>query len=473
MDRAGRITLPRVGPVAVAGAQAQALDGLLRARLERVFKGFELSAAVTDVMPVRVHLSGFVERPGDYVVPGLSTISSALAQAQGPAAGGSYRRIQLLRQGAPAISFDLYDILRDGNRRNDQLLQPDDVLNVLPAGPQVAVLGSVNRVAVFEFLPGETVADALALAGGFSSVADTATVLVERLRERAGLGAVALAMPQDSRTPLADGDLLRVRSQAAAAVASQWKNKRVLVEGEVRQPGEYLLPASATLADAIAAAGGASPSAFLFGATLRRESVRITQEQNYDRALREMELALTRNASSRSGSGSNDERAADTEASIRQTIARLRSSRPEGRMLLDVGPQAQALPAIALEDGDQLVLPAANQSVGVFGSVYNTGSFSHDSGRSLGHYIQRAGGPTAGADYGAAFVVRANGSVLSAAQGGFWSRSRDFETLPALPGDTVFVPEDLFRGTWVQGAKDWTQILYQLGVGLAALRTIR
>jgi hypothetical protein len=70
-------------------------------------------------------------------------------------------------------------------------------------------------------------------------------------------------------------------------------------------------------------------------------------------------------------------------------------------------------------------------------------------------------------------VVRANGSVLSARQGGGWLRTRQFESQPALPGDTVFVPEELFRGSFVQGAKDWTQILYQFGVGLAALRTLR
>jgi hypothetical protein len=70
-------------------------------------------------------------------------------------------------------------------------------------------------------------------------------------------------------------------------------------------------------------------------------------------------------------------------------------------------------------------------------------------------------------------VVRANGSVLSASQGSWWSRTREFEGQPALPGDTVFVPEEVARGTFVQGAKDWTQILYQLGVGLAALRTVR
>jgi len=111
--------------------------------------------------------------------------------------------------------------------------------------------------------------------------------------------------------------------------------------------------------------------------------------------------------------------------------------------------------------------------VGVFGSVFNAGSFMHAAGRQLGDYIQRAGGPTGGADYGAAFVIRANGSVLSASQGSWWSRTRNFEAQPALPGDTVFVPEEVFRGTFVQGAKDWTQVLYQLGVGLAGLRAVR
>jgi protein involved in polysaccharide export with SLBB domain len=127
------------------------------------------------------------------------------------------------------------------------------------------------------------------------------------------------------------------------------------------------------------------------------------------------------------------------------------------------------LPAVALEDGDRIRLPAITQSVGVFGSVYNAGSFIHDVGSTLGQYVQRAGGPKTSAEYDAAFVVRANGSVLSASQNSGWGRTRQFDSQPALPGDTVFVPEEAARVTWVQGAKDWTQILYQLGVGMAAL----
>ena len=470
IDRAGRLTVPRVGPVPLAGVTAAEVEALLRARLERVFRNFDLSVAVTDVSPLRVHLTGFVERPGDYVVPGLSTISQALALAQGPSAGGSWRRIRLVRNERLEAVFDLYALLAEGSRRNDRLLQPGDVLHVEAVGPQAALLGSVNRVAVFEFQAGETVADLLRLGGGFSTVADRTRLTIERLRDRSGIGAMQVDLPREASLPLLDGDILRATSQVEAALPAQPRNKRVRVDGEVRRPGDYLLPPQATLADALAAAGGATPEAYLFGSELRRDSVRFTQEQNYARALQELEADVERAAAARAG---RDENAAVGEAAGRQLLARLRSRAPEGRMVLDLTPDATELPPLALEDRDQLRVPARSRSIGVFGSVINAGSFVHDGRKLLGDYIQRAGGPTAGADYRATFVVRANGSVVSARQGGWWSGAARFEAEPALPGDTVFVPQQVDRVGWVQGAKDWTQILYQFGLGIAALLAIR
>jgi protein involved in polysaccharide export with SLBB domain len=470
VDRAGRIVLPRVGPVQVEGVAAADLTALLRARLERVFRGFEISVAVRDVGPVRVQVTGFVEQPGDRVLPGLSAISQALQRISVLPGGGSLRKVRLNRGGKPIASFDLYALLAEGERRDDRWLLGGDVLHFEAIGPQAAVLGSVNRPAVFEFLPGQTLADVLKLAGGFSSVADRAVLQLERMGDRTGRGVVRLEWPRDAALPMADGDLVRVLSQVEAARPTQLRSKRVRVEGEVLRPGDHVLPADATLADAVAAAGGTTEAAFIFGTELRRERVRQLQETNYLRALQELEAEVTRLATTR---GAGNESPAAQESALRQLLARMRARRPEGRLVLDVAPTAQALPRLALEDGDLVHVPPRSQSVGVFGSVFNAGSFVHDGGRTLGDYLARAGGPTDAAEANSVFVVRANGSVASARQGGYWQGRSRFEAETALPGDTVFVPERLDRVTFVQGAKDWTQILYQLGVGLAALLTIR
>jgi hypothetical protein len=46
-----------------------------------------------------------------------------------------------------------------------------------------------------------------------------------------------------------------------------------------------------------------------------------------------------------------------------------------------------------------------------------------------------------------------------------------------MPGDTVVVPAKLDRRTnwtkFVTGLKDWTQVLYQLGLGVAAWEVLK
>ena len=131
-------------------------------------------------------------------------------------------------------------------------------------------------------------------------------------------------------------------------------------------------------------------------------------------------------------------------------------------------------PNLVLEDGDRLYIPPRPTTVGVFGSVFNGGSYLYANSRSLDEYLNLAGGPTRGADQASVFVVRANGSVVASPQGKSWFNSKqDLAGVNALPGDTVFVPEEINKTTFVQDAKDWTQILYQFGLGIAGLLAIR
>lgn len=475
VDRAGRITLPRVGTVQVAGVRHADLPSVIERRVARVFRDFQLSATVGQIRGVRIFVTGFVVKPGAYTVSNLSTVVTALMRAGGPSSAGSFRTVELRRGSAKLASFDLYDLLLKGDRSGDMILQGGDVVHVGPVGVQVGVIGSVNKPAVIELKPNETIADALNMAGGFSSVADRTRLLVERLKDRSAERAAELKLPAAALSGLTHGDVVRVLSIATSALSTQFQNKRIRVEGEVNSPGEYLLPATSTLQDALAAAGGLTSGAIVFGTELSRESVRVIQQQNYERALRDLETEVTRqSATQRSFNADQAGAIAATASANARLIERLKAIQPTGRVVLSLSPESTELPSLVVEDGDRLFIPSTPSTVGVFGSVFNPGTYLFRPGNTVDQILKIAGGPTKGADRSSAFVIRMDGSVISARQAspGWFSSSKRLGDYESLPGDTIFVPEEMNKTTFMQNAKEWTQILYQFGLGAAALRTL-
>lgn len=472
VDRSGRIVIPRVGPVMVAGVRYADLPQVISSRVATVFKNFQLSVSLGQLRGLRVYVTGFVERPGVQVVNSLSTVVHAVMRAGGPTAAGSFRTIELRRGRELVATFDLYDLLLRGDRGADRLLQADDVVLVGPVGPQVALIGSVNRAGVFELKPGETVGDALQMAGGFAAVADTTRLTIERLGERTNVRVTEVALPTGKGLALNSGDVLRAFNAVSVAAPVGRQNKRVRIEGEILRPGDYVLPADSTISDALRAAGGLTRSAFLYGVEFTRETVRATQQKNYERALRDLETDLVRASSTQRSIGA-DEAASQALAQQRasQLAERLRLLRPSGRVVLHIPSTGGELPELALEDGDRLHIPARPSAVGVFGSVFNAGSYLFTPGRNIADYLRLAGGPTRGADDTSIFVVRANGSVVSGLESGsLFNRRGALSDLVVEPGDTVFVPEEMNKTTIAQYAKDWTQIVYQFGLGVAGLK---
>ncbi|WP_423594963.1 SLBB domain-containing protein [Roseateles sp. MS654] len=476
VDRAGRITIPRVGPVLVAGVRYGDLNDVVRARVAQVFKNFQVSTSLGKLRTIRIYVTGFTAKPGAYTVNSLATIVNGLIRAGGPSAAGSFRQIELRRNGQVVANFDAYDLLLKGDKASDRALQAEDVIHIGPIGPQVAMLGSVNKQTIVELKPGETLDDVLRMAGGFSTVADRSRVSIEQLSDRNDRRVRELQLPADLKTVASNGDVIRAFSSVNTALPLYKQYKRVTVEGEVARPGEYVLPPTSTLPDAIAAAGGLTPQAYVFGTDFSRESVRQSQQENYDRALRDLETEFTKYSSTQR-STTADEAAANTQraAASERLVQRLRAVRPTGRVVLQLESDTKQLPTLTVEDGDRLLIPAKPTTVGVFGSVFNSGSFLLRDGSSVDDVMKLAGGPTRGADAGGVFVIRANGTVVSARQSssGWLGFGSGLASLPALPGDTVFVPEEMNKTTFIQDAKDWTQILANFGLGVAALKTIR
>ncbi len=158
------------------------------------------------------------------------------------------------------------------------------------------MIGSVNRPAIFELKPGETVDDVLRMAGGFSAVADRSRLAIERLDDRADVRIVQIGVARRTARPT-----LRQRRRAARVqrrrlrrCPSSARTSACASRARCSRPGEYVLPAGSAIDDAMRAAGGLTDSAYLFGTEFNRESVRRTQQENYERALRDLETELAR-----------------------------------------------------------------------------------------------------------------------------------------------------------------------------------
>ena len=471
VGRSGRITTQQVGPVRVSGVRHADLTDVLPRRVAQMLKPFQISRTLGQIQGIRVFVTGFFVKPDAYTVSSLATVVAAMMRAGGPAAAVSFRSIKLRRGGAWLSNFDLYDLLHRGDRSANRIVQSGNVVHVGAVGVQVGFFGSVNKPTVLEPKPGETVADTLRIAGGFSAVADRGRLAVERLQDRNASRVAQLALPVDLKHPLGHGDMSRAFRAVNVALSSQ--SKRVRVQGEVIRLSEYVSPGGGSIGDAQRAAGDLTLNAYGFATEFNRESVRASQQENYDRAQRDLETDFARNTSSHRG-GTADE--VSSEAASASTLAclleRLRELRLSGRIVLQLLEGGTRLPNQELGDGDRVYSPGLTTTVGVFGSVLNAAGYLYLSGRTLVDYLRPADSQTKGGDEANTFVVRADGSVVSNRQSASWfGRGSELGAMAAEAGDNVFVPEEMNKTTFVQSAKDRALFLYQRGIGIAGMRS--
>ena len=109
--------------------------------------------------------------------------------------------------------------------------------------------------------------------------------------------------------------------------------------------------------------------------------------------------------------------------------------------------------------------------VNVVGSVYNENAFVYKPEKRLTDYLRQAGGVSRTGDKADVYLLRVDGSVISKRQSGWLMGSFDSERL--MPGDTIVVPEDFERTTWTKVLKDYGTILYQFGLGAAAIKVLK
>lgn len=467
--RGGDITLPKVGAVRVAGVAASELATVLRARLESQFRGIQVSATLVSLRGMRVFVTGFVAHPGPVVVDSLSTVISAIAAAGGPDEGGSTRIAELWRKGRKIASFDIYRFLIQGDTSGDRSLTADDVIRVLPTSPiQIALTGSVNRPGVYEMMPGETLKDLFEFAGGLTPVADRRRLGVVELDRDGTRNLQEVPLDATGNLALTPGAVMQVFALASLSQPVKASAKIVHVEGEVNKPGSYVLPAGATLADALRAASGITEDAHPSSIVLIRPELARQQQQQLSRSLDELEKSVYESLNTSVGSGgSQAETSAAIASNTRAYIERIRAIKPVGRLILARDDTAGSIPPLLL-NGDRILVPHKPQSVSIFGAVYGEGSYQATAALPLGTVIANAGGVRPGADEESIVIMRHDGSFAATRKGWFESRPE----AAVAPGDTVFVPTDAQRGRSWAIMRDIGTMVYQFGLGVAALKAL-
>ncbi len=234
VDRSGEVFVPQVGTVHVAGIPFSRLNAHLREAIGRVYHNFDLTADVGQIRAIQVYVAGAARRPGVYTVSSLSTLVDALFSSGGPSLQGSMRRIEVRRANAVVTNFDLYKLLIEGDKSKDAKLESGDVIFIPSVGPQAAVTGSVRNQAIYELVANEPLGSLLADAGGVSSVAAEARVSIERIEEHRDRQAMEVAYDAAGlKTPVADGDLVRVYSIVPAYL------RTVILRGNIANAGRF------------------------------------------------------------------------------------------------------------------------------------------------------------------------------------------------------------------------------------------
>jgi protein involved in polysaccharide export with SLBB domain len=467
IDTNGNIFLPSVGNVPVAGVRFADLRDKIAQAIGRQYRGYSVGVGIKKLRGVRVYVTGFANNPGAFTVNSLSTIANAVFQAGGPSSGGSFRSVKLYRNGREVADFDLYELLRGGNRVNDAVLQNEDVLFIPPAGEQVAVIGSVHQEAIYEAKPGETLEQVLADAGGPNVLADASRLIVYHANDANNLGPRQVSRSLAASTEVVGGDIIQMLSTGSLVRPIAQQSVLVRVEGEVNRPGNYYVAPNTQLETLMSMAGGMTSRAYVFGTKLSRQSVRDQQREGYAEAIKQLELTLAAAPLTADSSLNPSEREAQI-AGARAVLSKLKEAEPDGRVVLNIAPSSSRLSSnILLENNDAIYVPPRSTTVGVFGAVYRPASFNLADDRPLRikDYVERAGGTIRGADRGGIFVVRANGEVVS--------RERGALNAYVLPGDVIFVPVKTNSGSFWTKLRELSTSLFQVGLSAATVAAIK
>jgi protein involved in polysaccharide export with SLBB domain len=446
VDPKGNVFLPHVGPVQLLGVRNQDIQRVVESAVAQVYRANVYSyASLAAAQPVRIFVSGFVNRPGLYNGTSMDSLLHYLDQAGGiDVERGSFLGVQVKRGSAVRAEVSLYDFLLDGRMPLVQLAD-GDVIFVAPRRNTLKVSGLAQNAKRFEFSSSALTVEALEqLAKPFPQ-----TTHVRVVRNTGSVSNVEYYTREEAAgVLLSNGDELIFTADRKPGTIT------VRVEGEHQSPQEYVLPYGARLGELIGRINYSERSD-QDSLQLFRLSVQERQRQMLQTALKSLETAALT-----ARSGTSDEavlRKQEAELLL-QWIDRARRIEPLGQVLIANARQRDEL---LLENGDVLRVPTRDGLVLVSGEVLFPNAIAFDDAFGVEDYVKGAGGYTQNADLARIVIAHRDGSFEDVSGSGFFRHAGDGAEIRA--GDEILVlPKIDVKSRQI--LKDLSQILYQLAI---------
>ncbi|WP_104026775.1 SLBB domain-containing protein [Vibrio jasicida] len=372
------------------------------------------------------------------------------------------------------ITKEDFDALKQNTRRTllaPVLLQLQQQSR-LGLAPQIAeVFGEVKHPGRYPLTPRMSVSTLIEAAGGltynaFTINAELARTVISSKDERASIDVERIDLRKAIQGNTTADSILVGRDRLNILEKPNVKlQSTVTLQGEVRFPGTYTVRQGETLGELLERAGGLTEFAHPQGAIFTREALRLQEQKllnQYAADMRAETAKKTFRADSNMSSVISDP---DKTLKFVEEASR---SKALGRMVVQLNRilKDERSADFMLEDGDFLFVPTFRNTVSIMGEVQVPITYLLDNKLDVNDYLNKAGGAKKQADEDRIFVVRADGSVYKPTSG-YWF-GNNHEELKA--GDTIVVPIDTdYRdalSTWTAA----TQILYQTGVAINALK---
>ena len=457
VSREGLVFIPPMGPVSVVGKAYDEAILHIKERVENELLGTQVSVTMIETRPINIYMLGEAHKPGRYTLSGMSTVINALFVTGGVNEQGSLRNIQIKRNSDVIGTYDFYNFLLKGVLDSEIKLLDGDIIFIPFIENRVFINGAFKRPGIYEFLPGENITDAIALAGGFKSDVISTDLEISYIDKSKSERNYLKVTSSEFEKKLENSFVINATSKSGLI------SETISVSGEVDKPGEYSIRPGDRINDILNRAGGITNEGFSEGAVFLRKSVSKMQEEAFERNANDLENTLLDIVT-------NNTMAVNefSVASINQLIAKLRSEEPLGRMVVDLDYLSlkNQRKNFRVRGGDSLYIPKRPETISIVGEVLNPATLTFDPDNNVYDYLNTAGGLKASADKSNIFIILPNGKAEIVQRSFFNSNN------VLIPGSTIVVSRDSRPFDAINLTQIITPILADLATSAAAIAAI-